>query len=217
MARLERLKYLPMLVRAYQEARNRAQAEWNGEIDSMNAARSAAVQESAPERKQNTHFLERPNARKPRPVQQRGALKGNAVTRGRGNTIERAVQTRQSAGKRAGSVLAKTAPKGKVQPRRPAAFRSNIGQDATSLRHVLSELRAAKQQLTQLQAIQTQLTRVQLQLDQQLQVLRKSVASSSSLDMRSSNLHPDMDSNTETQYQTNHAATGEQKQMPEGH
>ncbi|QSO49049.1 hypothetical protein [Alicyclobacillus mengziensis] len=185
MARLDRFKYLPMLVRAYQEARNRTQAEWNNQPDQMNQVRSVVVSNSGADGKHNSHSTDKhPNTKTRLPQQ------GPVVSHRKKNVTRQSKKVLRSPARRNVPVVAKK-PVKTASPKHTTALGAGIGQNSAALRHVLNELRATKQQLSQLQSIQTQLTRVQLQLDQQLQVLRRSMGTSASGEVRSTDTGPD--------------------------
>lgn len=166
MARLERFKYLPMLYRAYQEARDRAKSQ------SQNPEKPGHGDDRASLPGQTTGLasesLSRGNGKQNRqPVTRMGGQRPTAkrIRPARTSTLK---QTAAGASK-----SSKQAQRASTQGRGSA--RALRGTTSPSLRNVLNELRVTKQQLSQLRAIQAQLTEVQLKLDEQLQVLRNTM------------------------------------------
>lgn len=206
MARLDRFKYLPMLVRAYQEAWHRTQTEWNNQSDRMNPVRSGVVSNSGKNNKHNPHSSDKHPDTKPRQPWQ-----GQVASHRKKALTQQPKNVLQPPTRRNTSVVAKRSVE-TVSPKHTTALGAGIGQNSAALRHVLNELRATKQQLSQLQSIQTQLTRVQLQLDQQLQVLRRSMTTNTSDGVRSTDTDPDR----EVQHKPSNTFRGQEKEAPEG-
>lgn len=141
MARLDRFKYIPMFMRAYQEVRNRS---------GLTTARESLLDSDTVAQTDVT--VPPPPAYKPASTRSPRARKNRKRGRRRQNP----------------------------QRHRRAATRAN----AADLRvdNLLRELRATNKQLNKLQTIQKQLSHVQSTLDEQIQVLRRSVESETKSD-----------------------------------
>lgn len=169
MARLERFKYIPMLYRAYQEARDRTKGQW---LDAEGAVVSSDSNQSV---KTSDSNLQSARGRNQSAKRGRDKAKTQSATRRvpRGSSGRSAAPAQTKGQMNSKNSHAKLS--GPRRQRRPAQTVAQGRNPAASLQHVLNELRATKQQLSQLRAIQTQLNRVQMQLDQQLQVLKNSM------------------------------------------
>ena len=182
MARLERWKYIPMLVRAYQEAKTRAQTHSEEGIQrggSDPVLRGSAAQSEKMMVREAGHA-----ASAGRIAQRRPAAKGTASTRvssvRRAQVRQRKAVQKQTLKRSAANQSTHRAKKRAdvlpaTQTSRPKT--RTLQQSRASLQAVLQELRSTKQQLSQLRAIQMQLNEVQTQLSQQLQVLKGSIRS----------------------------------------
>lgn len=193
MARLDRFKYIPMFVRAYQEAWNQRPDVPNNRSDSQSTeafAREAPVGSGTNTRSQPQNRVRMSPSR---PVSNRN--KAQAVTRrshyspARHNSLsrrsEKPQQHRVSAHPR--HVLQSASRLGTSQTHagkagKPGRSRGIRNTPDPLVGSLLREMRSTKRQLNQLQTIQMELSEVQSKLDQQLQVLRRSVASVSKSD-----------------------------------
>lgn len=165
MAKFERFRYIPMLVRAYQEARTRADSRGTQTMPHSSFGDMTMKASDAGNITNAQSVYRESGARNPvnRPISQR-----RKKTKVKQSPLPERTVTPNRAPKKATKQLTR----GQKTPVRvpQAAFRSH-----PVVQNLLKELRATKQQLGQLTAIQTQLAEVQTKLDEQLRVLRETV------------------------------------------
>ncbi|KPV43340.1 hypothetical protein AN477_12865 [Alicyclobacillus ferrooxydans] len=173
-----------MLVRAYQEAKTRAQsheptAHSSSDLETQSSGFASSDQMMLREARQM------PSARRmtKRSSSASGASSGRAAgglgrvrarrttvqnrTAVHGNTVKKGVHRLANQAKKRANV------RSAARPLRPQS--RVLPKQHASIQEVLQELRSTKQQLSQLQAIQMQLNDVQTQLSQQLEVLKGSI------------------------------------------